>query len=309
MTAIAARSTVLTWLLDADPSIRWQVMRDLVHESPEIVAAERQRVATEGWGNRLLRMQSPRGDWADPKEPGPWMATIYVLATLRDLGLDPASDRARLAIELIQQNLVWKPLGDRPFFDGETEPCINGAILTAGAYFGVKCDRLLALLLNEQLEDGGWNCDAPTSKRSSFHTTIRVLEGLLEHEKSFGASSDVTNARLRAQEYLLERHLFRSRRTGAIIDREWFNYAFPPTWRYDILRGLDYLRSAGVKPDERVDEAVEQMLSRMHRNGLWPRNVQHEELLPFALEGRVGTASRWITLRALRVYLWYLEGQ
>lgn len=309
MTEIDARSSVLKWLLDSDPVIRWQVMRDLMNLPPDIVASERSRVASVGWGAELLRRQSPRGDWTNPKEPGPWMTTIYVLVMLRDFGLDPASAPSRRAIERIEQNLVWEPLGNRPFFDGETEPCINGAILAAGGYFGVKCESLVALLLKEQLEDGGWNCDAPSSKRSSFHTTIRVLEGLLEYERSFGTTAALTRARLRAQEYLLERHLFRSKRTGDLIDRKWFNYTYPPTWHYDILRGLDYLRAARAKPDSRVDQAFEQMLSRMHQNGLWPLNVQHDDLVHLHMDAGVGKASRWNTLRALRVYLWYLDGQ
>lgn len=295
---------MMGWLVDSDPAIRWQVMRDLTDEPDEAVAAERSRVASEGWGARLLDLQTPGGHWGDSDDPG-WMTTIYTLLLLRDLGVDPASEKVRGAVGLVQDRITWRPLDGRPFFDGETEPCINGGILAASAYFGVASDRLLERLLDEQLEDGGWNCEAPSSKRSSFHTTICVLEGLLAYEKTRGATTAVTHARVRAQDYLLERRMLRSLRSGKVIDRRWVRFSFPTTWHYDVLRGLDYLRSAGVEPDERVAEAVELVERRRHQNGRWPLNRLHPDRIPFDMEAAVGRASRWNTLRALRVLDWY----
>lgn len=301
---MASRKAIVKWLLDSDPSIRWHVMRDLTDESGEMVAAERSRVASQGWGARLLGLQSPRGQWGADDDEG-WMTTVDALGLLRNLGVDPASEQARRAIGLVRERITWSQLDGRPFFDGETEACINGRILAAGAYFGADCDRLLDRLMAEQLADGGWNCEAPPSKRSSFHSTICVLEGLLEYEKARGPASAVTQARARAEDYLLARRMFRSLTSGEVIDRKWTRFAFSTMYHYDVLRGLDYLRSAGVAPDKRAAEAIELVKQRAHQNGRWPLNLLHPTRIAFAMETQVGGASRWNTLRALRVLDWY----
>ena len=300
------KPAVIRWLLDSDPSIRWQVMRDLTGEPDEVVAAERRRVGAEGWGARLLALQDPDGEWSGSFFPAKWAGTFYALLLLRDMGLDPASEQAQKAVELVRDRVTWGPYqGDSPFFEGEVEPCINGRVLALGAYFGGASDRLVDRLLGEQLEDGGWNCEAPPSRRSSFHTTICVLEGLLAYEKARGASPAVTSACLRAQEYLLARQMFRKLSTGEVIDRRWLRFSFPPTWHYDVLRGLDYLRSAGAAPDERVVEAVDLVARKQHKNGRWPLQNPHLDQVSFVMEGPAGTASRWNTLRALRVLDWF----
>ncbi len=300
------KRSVIQWLLDSDPSIRWQVMRDLTEEPDEVVAAERARVASEGWGARLLALQGPDGEWGDGTSAPNWESTLYTLLLLRDMGLDPTSEQARRAVGLVRDKVTWGPeFGDAPFFEGEVEPCINGGVLALGGYFGEASDRLVDRLLGEQLEDGGWNCEAPQSRRSSFHTTICVLEGLLAYEKAKSATAVVTEARVRAQEYLLERRMFRSLSSGEVIDRNWTRFSFPTTWHYDVLRGLDYLRSAGVEPDERVAEAVELVAMRRHQNGRWPLQNPHPDPVHFDMEGGKGKASRWNTLRALRVLDWY----
>ena len=306
----APRPAHLKWLLDSDPAIRWQVMRDLTGEAPNAIAAERSRVATEGWGARLLALQFPAGHWGGPKED---LIALYTLVVLKELGLDPAGKEARRMIDRVGKRLVFKPLNDRPFLHGETEPCINGRILAIGSYFKEPNDALANRLLGEQLEDGGWNCEAPPflspkrppSRRSSFHTTICVLEGLLEYERAGRKSVAVTKARKRAEKYLLERRMFRSLRTGEVIDKRWLLFSFPTFWHYDVLRGLDYLRNAGIKPDSRVDDAMETLIERRHRNGRWPLNLLHPEPIPLEMETGVGRASRWNTLRALRVLRWY----
>ena len=299
------RNAVIKWLLDSDPAIRWQAMRDLTKESSDSVAAERSRIATEGWGARLLDLQSPEGHWGGEIDTKTWMCTIHTLIMLKNLGLEPESDKARTAIGRVRDRITWWQLDGHPFFDGETEPCLNGGILACGAYFGYPSEQLLNLLLGEQLEDGGWNCEAPKSKRSSFHTTICVLEGLLEFERAQGASRALTKARTRAQEYLLDRHMFRALSSGDVIDRKWLRFSYPNTWHYDVLRGLDYLRNADVEPDERVDEAVALVANKQHQNGRWPLQNPHPDRVHFDMEGKTGTASRWNTLRALRVLDWY----
>ena len=310
----APRPAHLKWLLDSDPAIRWQVMRDLTSEAPNAIAAERSRTATEGWGAELLARQSPAGDWGGGprgwrddmrKDDRSLLITLYSLVVLMDLGLDPASQQARKMIDRIDRQLVFKPLDNRPFLCGETEPCINGRILGIGAYFKEPNDALASQLLGEQLEDGGWNCEAPRSRRSSFHTTICVLEGLLEYERAGRKSAAVSKARKKAENYLLERRMFRSLRTGDVIDKRWLRFSFPTFWHYDVLRGLDYLRNAGIRPDGRVRDAIEIVIKRRHQNGRWPLNLLHPEHVPLKMESDVGSASRWNTLRALRVLRWY----
>jgi hypothetical protein len=314
----APRPAHLRWLLDSDPAIRWQVMRDLTGEAPDAIAAERSRVATEGWGSQLLAAQSAAGRWGGspsgwrndlPKDDRSLLITFYSLVVLKDLGLDPAGKQARKMIDRVERRVVFKRLHNRPFFEGETEPCINGRILGLGAYFKEPNHALAKQLVGEQLEDGGWNCEAPKSRRSSFHTTICVLEGLLDYERAGGKSAAVRRARNKAEIYLLERRMFRSLRTGETVDKRWLRFSFPTFWHYDVLRGLDYLRSAGIKADSRVREAIEIVAERRHQNGRWPLNLLHPEFIPLEMETGVGSASRWNTLRALRVMRWYDSSQ
>ena len=303
----SSNDRVIDWLLDADPSIRWQVMRDLTGTPADILAAERSRVASEGYAPRLLDQQRPDGHWGDGLAMPLWWTNLYTLLFLRDLGIDPASDRARTAIDRVRGSVTWGPWQDySPFFAGEVEPCINGRVVALGAYFGERSDRLVDRLLGEQLADGGWNCEAERgSVRSSFHTTICVLEGLLAFEAAFGATSTVTDARRRAQDYLLERRLLRRLSTGEIIDPLWTQFAFPPLWHYDLLRALDYLRAAGVKPEAQVEEAVATVFERRQDSGRWLLDVRHRDTLHQELAGTVGEPNRWNTLRARRVLDWY----
>jgi hypothetical protein len=310
-------TSTITWLLDSDPSILWQVMRDLTGAPAVQVAAERARVATEGAGARLLAFQAADGRWGGSAWNRGWNSTMHVLMLLRDLGLDPAGDQARRAVSLVRDRVTWQGCGPpecdgNRFFEGEVEPCINGQVAAVGAYFGQDVRPLIDRLFAEQLPDGGWNCEAARgSTRSSFNTTICVLEALLAHERSAGPSPAVTAARLRGQEYLLERRLFRRRSTGAVIERDrkggavWTRFAFPTWWHYDVLRGLEYLASAGVAPDDRAAEAVELVISRRDADGRWPLDTQYPGVMPVEMDEGVGRASRWNTLRALRVLHWY----
>jgi len=308
---------VLRWLLDSDPAIRWQALRDLAGAPAEEVAAEREKVATEGWGVQLLALQGADGRWGGAAWNRGWDSTMHVLWLLRLLGLDPASAAARRALGLVRQRVTWRGAGppecdDNPFFAGELEPCINGQVAAAGAYFDQDVNKIIERLLSEQLPDGGWNCEAPhNSMRASFNTTICVLEALLEHERANGGDPAVSEARQRGQEYLLERHLFRRRSTGEAILRDrkggadWTRFAFPGWWHYDVLRGLDYLRGAGAQPDERSAEAVELVAAKRGGDGRWTLDVAYPGLTPVEIDEGVGRPSRWITLRALRVLGWY----
>jgi hypothetical protein len=305
---------VIDWLLDSDPAIRWQALRDLTDASPDEVAAERARVEREGWGARLLALEGADGLWDGgalfppsytASEPGqPWTTTMHTLQTLQIFGLDPGSEAARRAIALIAEHGRWENAGQR-YFDGEVEPCINGRTIETGAYFGVDVSPIVERILGERLADGGWNCEAENgSVRSSFDTTINVLDGLLEFERATGGSAAVREARRSGEEYLLERGLFRRKSTGEVADSAYLDFAFPHYWRYDVLRALDYFRRSGAEPDSRMAEAVAVVRSKRQPDGQWLLDRIHHGRVHFALEGGVGEPSRWNTLRALRVLDW-----
>jgi len=318
--------SVIQWLLDSDPSIRWQVMQDLIGAPADEVAAERAKVATEGWGAGLLAMQGADGSWAGTAWNHGWDSTMHVLTLLREMGLDPMSNEARHAVELVRDRVRWmgwdwdgtwrgKDFVGNPFFAGEVEPCINGQVMASGAYFGQDCQRILDRLLGEQLSDGGWNCEAENgSTRSSFNTTICVLEALLEYELAGGINAAVTEARLRGQDYLLERRLLHRKSTGEVIERDregstsFTRFAFPTWWHYDVLRGLEYLRRANVVPNERVAEAIDLVVSKRDGDGRWSLETRYPGDMPVEMDDGEGQPSRWITLRALRVLNWYSTG-
>lgn len=312
--------TALDWVLDSDPAIRWQALRDLTDAPLEVVAAERARVATEGWGARLLDLQGDDGQWAGGAlfparwfqeghsmkvEGQPWTATAFCLQLLRDFGIDPRNDRVRRGVAQVRDNCRWEHAGQR-FFDGEVEPCINGRVVLLGVYFEQDVDAVAGRLLGEQLEDGGWNCEAENgSTRSSFATTINVLEGLLEYERASGGSAESIAARRRGEEYLLERKLFRRKSTGEVVNHAWLQASFPTRWHYDALRALDYFRSAGDAPDVRIEEAIVVLRSKQQPDGRWLLENTHAGKVHFALEDGDGRPTRWNTLRAMRVLRWY----
>jgi hypothetical protein len=295
---------VIDWLLDSDPAIRWQVMRDLTDASADDVAAERARVTREGWGAQILAQQPPDGVWGGGAYVPEWTSTTTTLQLLRAFGLDPTTEDARRAIELVRANARWE-YDDLPYFDGEVEPCINGQAVAIGAYFGQDVKVIVDRLLTEQMDDGGWNCEQERgSTRGSFETTINVLEGLLEYERATGAKPEVTAARLRGREYLLERHLLRRLSTGELAQPRWLYLGFPNGWHYDPLRALDHLRDAGVAADARMAEAISIIESKRDADGRWPIEHAHHDKLPVDFGERDGEPSRWITLRALRVLRW-----
>jgi hypothetical protein len=307
--------SVIDWLLDADPAIRWQVLRDLTDASDDEVATERARVAREGWGAQLLELQGSDGQWdggtyrpgwADNNKPffDAWTATTFSVQLLRDLGVDPLDPAVRRAIELVRDNARWEATGTL-FFEGETEPCINGAAVSVGAYFGQEVDGVVERLIADQLEDGGWNCWAACGATvSSFNTTICVLEALLEWERANGASEAAKLARRRGEAYLLERGLYRRRTTGRVADPRFTMFSFPTRWYYDVLRGLDYFRAVGEAPDERCTEAIALVAGKRDDEGRWALENTHMGPTHFEMEGPDGFPSRWNTLRAMRVLRW-----
>jgi hypothetical protein len=300
------------WLLDSDPAIRWQAMRDLTDASPAAIAAERARVPHQGLGAEILARQGADGSWHRAGAPD-WLPTLFTMQLLRATGVDRAEPAVASAVARLEAGFRWDAeFGAKPFFEGEVEPCINGGALAVGAYFGRPSENLARRLLGEQLDDGGWNCEAPKSARSSFHTTICVLEGLLEYERAAGPAPEVAAARRRGEEYLLKRALFRRLSTGAVANPAFLEFAFPPRYHFDVLRALDYLRAAAaesqVAPDARMGDALRIVESRRQADGRWLLDRVHHEALGFPFVESAGQPSRWNTLRALRVLAWYRRG-
>jgi hypothetical protein len=295
----------IDWLLDSDPAISWQAMRDLTDASPAAIAAERARIPREGIGAEILARQGLGGSWHRADAPV-WLPTLYTLLLLRATGVDRAEPVVERAVARLEAGFRWdQEFGAKPFFEGEVEPCINGGTLALGAYFGRPTEGLARRLVGEPLDDGGWNCEAPKSVRSSYHSTICVLEGLLEFERAVGPRPEIAAARRRGEEYLLERALFRRLSTGEVANPAFLKFAFPPRYHYDVLRALDYLRDAGVEPDERVGDAVHVVEAKRQADGRWLLDDAHDEALAFPFGESVGEPSRWNTLRALRVLRWY----
>jgi hypothetical protein len=301
---------VVAWLLEGDPSIRWQVLRDLTGAPAREVAAERARVATTGWGARLLSVQDPDGKWGGGHYSPKWISTTYTLRLLRYLGIDPKIPAVQRGLETLEGRAEWYDGGVGYFVSVDAETCVTGMTLALASYFGGFEGRhrpMVDWLLDQQLEDGGWNCETRFgSTRSSFNTTILVLEGLLEYERTrpSGFIRKIQTARRRGEDYLLDRHLMRSLTTGEIIRSSWTRFSFPPRWHYDVLRGLDYLQDAGVTQDERASEAIDLLQSKRTKDGRWKLQNHHSGREHFKME-KTGEPSRWNTLRALRVLRWY----
>jgi hypothetical protein len=296
---------VIDWLLDSDPAIRWQVMRDLTDAPADQVAAERARIAREGWGARILAAQDPDGRWSGGTFSPEWISTMDALHTLYLFGIEPDAAEVQKAIAPVHEAARWEYDQSLRFWDGEVEPCINGRVVAMGAYFGQDVRGIVDRLLNDQMADGGWNCEQERgSTRGAFDSTINVLEGLLEFERSAGADGAVTAARQRGEEYLLERRLLRRLSDGEIPERRWLYVGFPNKWFYDVVRVMDYFRVARPGPDERMSEVLDIVESKRDAEGRWPLDHRYHERLLVDFGDTEGQPSRWITLRGSRILRW-----
>lgn len=299
---------VIDWLLEGDPSIRWQVERDLLKAPEAEWIATRRTIATEGWGKDLLDRQDPGGTWGGGLYQPKWTSTNYTLLLLRRLGLDRTDEAARRGCLRLLDDADWYEGGVSYWSSRKlAERCVNGMVLSSAAYFRIndlRADSIAGLLVAVQMADGGWNCeDYRGAGHSSFHTTISVLEGLLEWKRATG-SSQADDAIALGREFLLTHEMYKSHRTGAVINEAWTKAWFPPRWHYDVLRGLDHLRDSGAEPDLRAVDAVAVVQRAVRPDGRWPKGSQYTGTVHFTMEpGRV--AGRWNTLRALRVLRWW----
>jgi hypothetical protein len=301
--------SVIPWLLEGDPSIRWQVQRDLMDAPPAQWLGEQRRVAAHGWGARLLSYRDAGGRWTPRLYGKKWLSTTYSLLLLRRLGLSRHEERAAESCLLFLAEGLW-PDGwinlSRTIKRSET--CITGMVLGLLSWFGVedpRRERLTGYLLNEQLPDGGWNCQRYLgATHGSFHTTINVLEGLRDYVEAGGARTrEVLEAEARGREFFLQHGLYRSHRTGEIVNSAFTLFSFPPRWHHDILRTLDYFRSAAAGYDSRLEDPLALVRHRQNREGKWVLQNRHPGSTYFEME-KPGRPSRWNTLRALRVLKW-----
>jgi hypothetical protein len=316
---------LLDWLLDADPALRWQVERDLMGAPPEMWGGTKARVASEGFGARLLALQDSDGQWAggayypkdiDPEGPEaedgagqPWTATTWSLNTLRDWGVD-ASILAGTA-ELLEANSRWE-YEDLPYWGGEVDCCINAFTLANGVWLGADVSGIAQWFLDHRMADGGWNCEwVEGSSRSSFHSTINSVRGLLYYESETGGSEDLREARGAGEEYLLERRLMRTLSTGELVAPWVTRFAYPFRWFYSVLNAADYFRAAslhdGTAPDPRLAGAIDVIRAARRRDGTWLQERRHPGRAWFEVDVPPGEPSKWLTLYGTRVLSWWDE--
>ena len=309
----------MQWLMDGDPAIRWQTLRDLLGAGEPAVERERKKIAREGWGARLLARQDPKGTWASRQSSDgglyspKWTSTTYTMLLLRDLGLPDNNRRARKACRLLLEGGL-QPDGGINYgtwakWTRRSETCVTGMVLSILSYFefqDARLDIIARHLLEQQMPDGGWNCRRPDgATHSSLNTTISVLEGLrLYHLRHGRDLHKVRAAQRRGREFLLQHRLFRSHRTGEIIKPAFTRFVFPPRWHYDILRALDYFQSVSAPRDPRLAEAIGVVRSTQGKDGRWSLYHSYQGRTYFQME-RLGGPSRWNTLRALRVLRWW----
>lgn len=299
---------VLDWLAHGDPAIRWQTQRDLSHQPPETWEATRAEIGLVGWGKQLLDHQDKDGTWGEGLYGPKWTSTTYTLLLLRRLGLVPSNQQAIEGCRTLLDRANWID-GGICLFTGQqlAEKCVNGMVLSLASYFDVPDSRtnsVATMLLAGNMVDGGWNCeDVLGATHSSFHTTISVLEGLLEWKRRTG-SNDADSAIAAGHEFMLRHQMHLSHRTGEVINQAWSTFHFPPRWHYDVLRGLDHLQDAGAPSDPRAAGAIELVYSKRRNDGRWGKGSQYSGKVFFVLEpGK--TPGRWNTLRAIRVLNWW----
>ncbi|WP_028925018.1 hypothetical protein [Pseudonocardia acaciae] len=314
-----ASAALLGWLRDSDPALRWQVERDLLHEPPEVWEATRARVATEGFGARLLALQDPDGRWAggaffpsdfDGSEPGqPWTATTWTLNSLREWGLDPAVLAERRTAELLAESCRWEH-DNQPYWHGEVDCCINAWTVANGLWLGADVAGIVDWFVEHRLPDGGWNCEwVEGSTRSSFHSTLNALKGLLAFDLATGGTDATHTARRDGEEYLLRRGLFRRLSTGDPVAPWVDRFAYPFRWCYSVLNAAAYFRQAslfdGTAPDPRMADAIELIRAARRPDGRWVQAGRRPGRVWFEVDVPAGEPSRWLTLYGTRVLAWW----
>ena len=317
--------SLIAWLLDSDPALRWQVERDLLHESPDTWEATRARISAEGFGARLLELQDSDGQWAggaffpadfdfDSPEAAegsgqPWTATTWTLNSLREWGLEPAVLRERRTAELLAENSRWE-YENRPYWSGEVDCCINAWTVANGVWLGADITGIVDWFLEHRLPDGGWNCEwVEGSTRSSFHSTLNSLNGLLAYDAATGGTEATSAARRAGEEYLLQRGLFRRLSTGEPVAPWVDRFAYPFRWSYSVLNASEYFRQVslheGTMPDPRMADAIELIRAARRPDGTWLQARRHPGRVWFEVDTPAGVPSKWLTLFGTRMLAWW----
>jgi len=297
----------ITWLLEGDLAVQYQIHRDLLHSRVSLQKKLQARIEKEGWGAQFLSKQQENGHWGRGFYQPKWTSTHYTLLDLKNIGLAQDNIFARKSVRMIFEQAIGQD-GSVNYSKTlkDSDVCINGMVVNFAAYFrmmGKRLDSLIEYLLATQMRDGGWNCEhVRGATHSSLHTTISVLEGLLEYKKAGGDHriKEIEKAELKGIEFILIHRLYQSHRTGKIIDKKMLMLSYPSRWRSDILRALDYFQAARIEYDSRMDPAIEILLKKRRRDRRWPVQMKHPGQVHFDMEA-TGRPSRWNTLRALRV--------
>ncbi|MFC2138981.1 hypothetical protein ACFLTE_12500 [Bacteroidota bacterium] len=302
---------IIDWLLEGDASVRYQTKRDLLSFTCEELEIEQKKISKEGWGDTLLSKQDPAGTWGGNIYSPKWISTTYTLQLLRRIGLHPDSPRAKVGAKILLDKGYYDKDGGINYFGtlNHSETCVTGIILAIVSYFNIKdsrIDDLANFLFEQQMLDGGWNCQSFNgAKHSSFHTTLLALEGLREYEKKtpcmFGRCEE---SKKKAIELLLMHRLFKSDKTGNIIKTQFTRFSFPPRWYYDVMKALDYMQEVKAPKDERFQDAIDLLQKKQTKEGLWKLQSKHPGKVFFDME-EVGKPSRWNTVRALRILKWW----
>jgi hypothetical protein len=299
------KNYMINWLLDGDVSIQYQVHRDLLGVEKKSL---KDRIAKEGWGKAFLSRRRKDGHWGIRFYQPKWISTHYTLLDLKHFGISPSNKECRQTIEMVLKENKSPDGGLNPHTEiSDSDVCINGMGLNYACYFGADENDLRSIvdfILSQQLKDGGFNCRLNRSGavHSSLHSTISVLEGILEY-KNNGYKyriKELKSVEQASREFILQHKLFRSHRTGEIIDKKMLMLSYPSRWKFDILRALDHFQFAGVKYESRMDDAIQVLLKKRRSDGTWPLQAKHPGQVHFNMEV-TGKPSRWNTLRALRV--------
>ncbi|MGD8780089.1 MAG: terpene cyclase/mutase family protein [Ignavibacteria bacterium] len=303
-------SKIIKWLLDSDPSIKWQVQKDLLNSHKLEYKKTREQISKKGWGAELLSYQDEDGKWNGGLYGRKWISTTYTMLQLRRLGLSPKNLQAKKACKILLEKGFYSDNGINYFKSlDHSETCVTGMILSLLSYFNYEDERLekiAGFLISQQMKDGGWNCESFNgATHSSFHTTISVLEGLREFEK-FNASfsSEIGKCYKKALEFLYQHKLYKSHRTNKIVDEKMTRFSFPPRWRYDVMRALDFLQEIDAEYDERISDAIELLIKKQNKDGTWNLQQKYSGLVWFDME-KPGKPSKWNTLRGWRILKWY----
>jgi len=307
---VEIKKEIINWLLEGDVSVRWHTMNSLLDTSGEDKNYLQKKIATEGWGARLLSYQDTKGMWGNGIYSPKWISTTYTMLTLKLLGLHPDTQAVNKTCKLLIDKGLYSDGGINYFRSlSHSETCVTGLILSIVSYFKYSDNRINSLfdyLIHQQMKDGGWNCQSyKGDTHSSFHTTMLVLEGLYEYEKLFPQKKELSKKiREKGHEFLLRHKLFRSHRTGKVVDQKMTRFSFPPQWRYDIMRILDYFQESNAKKDSRMEDAIAILIKKQMFDGRWKLQNRHPGKSYFEME-KAGQPSRWNTLRALRILQWW----